>query len=233
MKPLYKSLRESIESGDYFQDSRNWYKYKYIYPFAQRSLVLILSAIIFVIFFGVVLDLYALLPIVSQVNYSIATDYSQNSNAKIIHANRVPNSPLISIADIMLRNYVKNREHYSYSGLKKQFIFVKNNSTRIVFRRFYNSMNIDNPLSPVMRYQKTIQRQAMIISTHHPFAGKSIVKFATIAQSPSRAHIENIVWQATISYEIDKINTASPSGTRFNFTVTDYKLKLLENKNAK
>lgn len=233
MEPLYKSLKEYIETGEYFTDARHWYKYKYIHPFSQRSFIFILSVIICVLFVGVVININSLFPSVIQVKYSISTTTSANKTAQIIRANQIKNDPQSSVTDILIKNYVLSREKYSYSDLKKQFIFVKNNSTRIVFRRFYNFMNIDNPSSPVLKYQKNTKRTAKIISTSYPSKTKAVVKFNSIVQNSAGEITEDIVWQATIDYEIDKINPNLPSGSRFNFTVTDYQLKLIKDRSQK
>ena len=233
MEPLYKSLKEYIETGEYFTDARHWYKYKYIHPFSQRSFIFILSVIICVLFVGVVININSLFPSVIQVKYSISATTSANKTAQIIRANQIKNDPQSSVTDILIKNYVLSREKYSYSDLKKQFIFVKNNSTRIVFRRFYNFMNIDNPSSPVLKYQKNTKRTAKIISTSYPSKTKAVVKFNSIVQNSAGEIAEDIVWQATIDYEIDKINPNLPSGSRFNFTVTDYQLKLIKDRSQK
>ncbi len=233
MEPLYKSLKEYIETGEYFTDARHWYKYKYIHPFSQRSFIFILSVIICVLFVGVVININSLFPSVIQVKYSISATTSANKTAQIIRANQIKNDPQSSVTDILIKNYVLSREKYSYTDLKKQFIFVKNNSTRIVFRRFYNFMNIDNPSSPVLKYQKNTKRTAKIISTSYPSKTKAVVKFNSIVQNSAGEITEDIVWQATIDYEIDKINPNLPSGSRFNFTVTDYQLKLIKDRSQK
>lgn len=233
MEPLYKSLKEYIETGEYFTDARHWYKYKYIHPFSQRSFIFILSVIICVLFVGVVININSLFPSVIQVKYSISATTSANKTAQIIRANQIKNDPQSSVTDILIKNYVLSREKYSYSDLKKQFIFVKNNSTHIVFRRFYNFMNIDNPSSPVLKYQKNTKRTAKIISTSYPSKTKAVVKFNSIVQNSAGEITEDIVWQATIDYEIDKINPNLPSGSRFNFTVTDYQLKLIKDRSQK
>ena len=143
MEPIYKSLQDYIKSGEYFADAKEWYKYKYIHPFSQRSFILILSAVICALFIGVVININSLFPSVIQVKYSITADTSANKSAQITRANQIENSPLASIIDVLIRNYVLKRESYNYDNLKKQFVYIKNNSTRIVFRRFYNYMNID------------------------------------------------------------------------------------------
>jgi len=233
MEPLYKSLKEYIETGEYFADAKYWYKHKYIYPFPQRSFVFILCAIICIAFFGLVININLLFPSVIQVKYSINATTSANKTAQIIRANQIENNPQSSITDILIKDYILNREKYNYSDMMKQFVYVKNNSTRIIFRRFYNLMNLDNPSSPVLRYQKDKKRSIKIISTSYPTTNKAIAVFNSIVQNSAGEISENIVWQATIDYEIDKINPNLPSGSRFNFTVTDYQLKLIEDRSQK
>ncbi|GAB4162936.1 MAG: virB8 family protein [Rickettsiaceae bacterium] len=228
MEPIYSPLQDYIKSGDYFKDAREWYKHKYIHPFSHRSFLLLISIIICALFLGIIINIQNLFPSVIQVKYSITADTSANKSAQIIRADHIENDPLASIADVIVRNYVVNRENYDYDKLKKQFIYVKNNSTRITFRRFYDFMNIDNPSSPVMTYQKRATRTTDIISTTYPSATKALVKFNAIARNTAGEILENTVWQATIDFEIDEINTNLPSGSRFNFTVTDYKLELLK-----
>lgn len=230
MEPLHNSIQEYIKSGNYYTDARAWYRSKYIHPFSHRSFIFMFSVIIFILFLGIVMNIHSLLPLVVQIKYFVNANASSNKVAQILPANGIENDPATSIADIMIKNYVLKREGYNYDNLKKQFVFVKNNSTRIVFRKFYNFMNIDNPSSPVMLYQKSINRTPSIILTKYPSPNVAIVTFNSKAQDSSGNKIEDKVWQATIGYEIDKIDSNLPNNTRFNFTITDYQLKMLKDK---
>lgn len=233
VEPVQESIKELIESGKYYADAKSWYRYKYIQPISQRSYVLLFSSVAIVVFLGIVVNIRGLLPLTVQIKYLINAEASANKTAQILRANQIKGASATSVADILVKNYILKRESYKYEDLKSQFIFVKNNSTRIVFRKFYNFMNIDNPASPVMTYQKSIKRTPKIISTQHPSRNKVIVKFNTTAQDTYGAQIENIVWQATIGYEMDDINPNLPNNTRFNFTITDYQLTMLKNKTIK
>jgi type IV secretion system protein VirB8 len=233
VKPSYTSLKEHIESGQYFVDAKKWYKEKYIEPFTQRSFLFVLTSIILIVLIGIIIHIMSLFPSVTQVKYSVNTRTASDKAAQIIQANQIKGKPLASITDILVKNYVIQREEYNYESLKKQFTFIKNNSTRIAFRRFYNFMNIDNPSSPILKYQKNIKRDATIISTKYPRRNRSIVTFYSKVKNSVGEISEDMVWQATIDYEIDKINLNLPSGSRFNFTVTDYQLKLLQDRSKK
>lgn len=233
MEPLYKSLKTYVESGEYFIDTQNWYKYKYLHPFSHRSFLFILTVTILVLFSSIIINIYNLFPIITPVRYSILTESGENKSAQIINADQIENNPLASIADIMLRKYVIQRETYDYNDLKKQFIYIKNNSTRIVFRRFYNYMNINNTSSPVLLYQKDIKRTVSIISSSFLSDTKTEIKFHSIARNITGDIVEDMIWRAVVDYEIDQIDTNLPPESRFNFAVTDYQVQLLEDKKQK
>jgi len=224
------SVQEYIKSGEYFVDARKWYNSKYIYPLTQRSCLLIVCSIFCVVLLLLVYTIYSLFPIIRQVRYSIKSDNIFQTTANILRANQTQNDPLKSIADIMVRNYVVQRESYNYDTLKQQFTFMQNNSTRVIFRKFFNFMNVDNSLSPVMRYQKSFRRSINILSATYPTEDQCILTFTSTAKSNSGEIIENIVWQVSLDFEIDRINLNLPMDSRFNFAVTNYKLKMIENK---
>lgn len=229
MEPTNRPLREYIESGDYFNDARSWYKHKYIYPFSERSIIALLTMIIFVLFLVVTVNLYKLLPISQKVKYSVTIHNASNKISNIMPAN-VYDDPKKSVSDILLRYYVKQRETYNYDNLKKQFIYIKNNSTRIVAHKFFQSINIDNPTSPILTYQKSKFVTPKIISVSHISPTKAVVKFESTVRDKNEVNIKNYVSDATIEYEIDEITHDMNDGAKFNFTVTDYKLNLIEEK---
>lgn len=232
MVAILDSVQEYIKSGDYFKDARKWYNFKYIYPLSQRSFLLIICVFLSIILVGLVINVYRLFPIINQVRYSLKA-ISYQSSANIIKADFIKSNPLASIADIIVKNYLTHREEYDYDNLKQQFIFIQNNSTRIVFRKFFNFMNIDNPSSPVMRYQKYIRRSINIISTNYTQQDEAVITFNSIAKNTGGEISEDMIWQATINFEIDDLNLNQSPDSRFNFAVTNYRLKLLQDKMSK
>lgn len=227
---LHHSLKEYVESGNYFKDAVKWYESKYLYPFSQRSFVLTLALVVLILLTGVSLYINSLFPLTLQVKYSIQANVAENKAARITRADQIREEALASVTDIMIRNYIHKRESYIFSDLKLQFTYIKNNSTRIMFRRFYNNMSIDNPSSPVLRFRKAGRREITILDTNYPERSKAQVRFASVGINENGELIENIVWLATIGYEIDKIDPNLPPGTRYNFTVTSYEAKLLQDK---
>lgn len=227
-----ESLQSYINSGDYFTDARKWYHDKYTHPLSHRSFVFIFSLTVCILFLGMAANIYILLPVTTQMQLTINTDSTEEQNVQIMRANHIKGEAINSIADTMIRNYVKTRENYRYSNLKNQFIFIQNNSSRLVFRKFYNYMNIDNPSSPIMIYQKNTINNVEIISIENPDPGQAIVNFRSKAHRFSGKLVNDELWQVTVSYEIDQINPSLLSGSRFGFMVTNYQSKLLKNNDA-
>ncbi len=231
MDKVLNSVQEYIKSGQYFVDARKWYSFEYVYPVVHRSLLLLFALIFIPLLVSILINFDSLLPVVRQVRYAIRSEALKN--ATIISANQIKNNPIGSIADIMLRSYITHRESYDYNLLRPQFLYVQNNSTRIIFRQFANFMNIDNADSPVMRYQKALRRTVNILSVNYSKNNEAIAKFVSTVKNTTNEVVENIVWEASIGYEIDPISLRLPPNSRFNFTVTNYKLKLIEDRSKK
>ncbi|KJW05501.1 virB8 family protein [Rickettsia argasii] len=232
MDPLTNAIQEYIKSGEYFIDARKWYNFKYILPLSHRSLLLLICTIFTLLLTLVCININILLPINKKVSYLIKDDAAKQATVTNTKHSTLTN-PYISIANIMLQNYVKQREEYNYNILKEQFTFIKNASTSIVYMQFANFMNIDNPLSPVIRYQKLYRRSINILSINNINYNEAVVTFESLAKNSTDAILENMVWEARIGFIMDSISTNTSPDMPFNFTVTSYKLKLLRNKNQK
>ena len=232
MDPILRSVQDYIKSGEYFRDARKWYLEKYLHPFMHRSLMFVLASMLFVLFSGMIINILTMMPIVQTVRYVILTKDTSQTNAHIIHANQIKNDPRKSIADIMVRNYINKRESYNYDTLKSQLNFIQNTSTKIVLKDFYSGITIDNPNSPVMRYQKYIRRSIQVIDVNYPNKTEATIKFKSTAKDASGQIFEDMAWKANLSFEMDNVDENALANTKFNFIVTDYKVTLVQdNKN--
>ncbi|HJD59067.1 MAG TPA: virB8 family protein [Rickettsia endosymbiont of Omalisus fontisbellaquei] len=232
MDPLTNAIQEYIKSGEYFIDARKWYNFKYILPLSHRSLLLLICTIFTLLFTLICINIDILLPINEKVSYLIKDDAEKQATVTNTKHSSLSN-PYISVANIMLQNYVKQREEYNYDILKEQFTFIKNASTSIVYMQFANFMNIDNSLSPVIRYQKLYRRSINVLSINNINDNEAVVTFESLAKNSTGEILENMVWEARIGFIMDSISTSTSPDMPFNFTVTSYKLKLLRNKNQK
>lgn len=232
MDPVFSAVQEYVKSGEYFSDARKWYSFKYVMPLSSRSLLLLACAIFTLLLTIICINIYVLLPINQKISYLIK--FSTEKQAIITNTKESTLlDPYASVANIMLKNYVLQREKYNYDLLKQQFVFIKNSSTSIVYMQFANFMNIDNPISPVIRYQKLYRRSISITSIQNINNNEVVVTFESLAKNSAEEVLENMLWEAKIGYIMDSIGANLLPNSPFNFTVTSYKLKLLKDKNQK
>lgn len=227
------TLFNHIESGTYFIDARKWYGYKYTDLLVQRtylliSVLIILTAMLITGFF-----LYFLFPLNIETKYLINSNNIFKTTAQVIKADIKGLSPIESISSIMIQNYVQQREQYNFDKLPEQLSFIQNNSNKKVYKNFTNYMDINNALSPVLRYQQMARRSVSILNLKYISDNQVVILFQSKAKTISGEEIESITWQADVNFIIDPISLDAQNQTKFNFTITDYKIKLLEDKTTK
>lgn len=229
MDPVLSAVQEYIKSGKYFIDARKWYSFKYVLPLNNRSLVFLACLTFAMLLTITCISINMLLPVNERISYLIKSSAEKQATINNTKQSAL-RDPYNSVANIMLKNYVKQREEYNYDLLKQQFSFIKNSSTSIIYMQFANFMNIDNPLSPVMRYQKSFRRSINIISIENINNNEATINFESLAKNSAGEILENMLWEAKIGYIMDSIGINLPPDSPFNFTVTSYKLKLLKDK---
>jgi len=228
-----ENLKEYIESKDYFKDARSWYNMKYMAPNTHKVWVFYGFLAVTLVFLSLLVNIQNLLPVKRKLTYavSVVSDVSEGETRAQIYEmgeGEGAGAPYQFIATHLLKNYVIMREDFDYSKLKKQFNYVKKNSTRLIFKRFYNYMSVNNPDSPIMRYQQLAIRKININSIKFAEDGKALVKFASKAKDISGNEFEDLKWEAMIGFNMGEVGRKASTGSRFKFVVTDYKLKLLE-----
>jgi type IV secretory pathway component VirB8 len=179
------------------------------------------------------LAVYRALPIRTVLKYAVGFNgFAADKQITIKSTLNQAPDPLTSIAKVLLKNYVTQIEKYKYSDLKDQITFVNANSSRYVFNQYYNFIGIDNKLSPVIRFQDQAVRSIKVLSVDVSPDLVATIKFRSTAKDFNNAVIENMLWQANVFFKIDPIVMGLANGTKFNFLVTDYKVKLLKNEGA-
>lgn len=233
MNEILRGLREYVNNGEYFTEARKWYNQKYLHPLCYRSMALCAAGLFVMLAIVITMNMQSLFPLVRVLQYSITTGGSGDETALITKAEQIPNNPALSISEILLKDYVIKREEYDYNSLASQMEYVKNTSTRVVYKKFYNYLSIDNPDSPVLRYQKDAKRVITVGSVRFIDDSTAEVHFSSQAKDGANQLFEDMAWVATIDFDSDKIKLHAPNDTPFNFIIMEYKLKLVGDKHAK
>jgi type IV secretion system protein VirB8 len=215
---------------EHFQEAKIWYQEKYLQPLLHRSVLVCVTTILIVILIIMSAQIYKLLPAHIVIDYGIVFDDSNiDRKITITPAKGVEDNIELSIAKILLENYVIEREKYHYSSLKNQIDFVKINSSNKVFTQYYNFISINNGLSPVLHFQDKITRSIEIIYTNFTSDYSAQVQFRSVAKDANQKIVEQTLWQTDINFEIDQVDIKKANGSKFNFKITHYNIKLLNN----
>lgn len=230
MDDVAGSITKQIENGQYFVDARKWYITEYVEPIPYRARLFCIVVLIVCLVGIIAVSIQSILPLEKSLRYAV---FIQNGtvreSAQVIKANSVQNNPLLSIAEIIIRNYVKSYEEYSYSSMEQRNSYIQNTSASMVSKSFTETFSFSNPNSPVLLYQKDIDRHITVKSVKFVDSTHADVSFSSIAHDSRGVAIENMDWEAYIAFNIDQINIKLPANSPFHFIVTDYKTRLVKN----
>ena len=226
------NIKEYIETKEYFSDARNWYNWKYMLPLSHRVWLFCTTFATGLVFLALIININKLLPIKQKLTYGInvvSNIREGETQAQVIEMKGFEgtSAPHKFIASNLINNYVESREDFDYSQIKKQFEYIRATSTRLVFKRYYNYMSVNNPDSPVMRYQQYATRKININGIKFLSDRRVVIKFNSLAKDINGKQFENHLWEAHVSFNMGEVGKRVPTGTKFKFVVTDYKLKLL------
>lgn len=225
-------MRQIVESGEYFKQAKNWYNEIYLLPIVYRSWVFVIFSILFFFSLVLVLNLYMLFPINQQLRYAITVENTSDYTADITAADFYGNDTYKSIAHVFLTSYVKIREGYDYDDLSDRLMFVKNTSTKVIFNQYNDLLSLDNPNSPLLKLQKYAKRSIFVKDIKFISDSEVVVRFNAKSNEDNGKILDDSVWEANISFLMDQIDLKVAENASFNFTVSDYKSKLIKDNNV-
>jgi len=227
---------ESQDSRDeylkkYFADLNVWYNDKYVKPFTHKSYIICFLVYSIVLCIAMSINIYKLFPLGHSIKYLIQLDnYHNNKKIYLVKPKSKHDDYMAFFSKYLVKNYVEQREIYDYIKLKEQILFVKAKSTPQVFNQFYSYLQVDNPNSPILRYEDQVKRFVYHLSNDMTERNNVKMKFRSIVYDAKSNLIENLIWEAQVGFEINTNYFDNETKPTLYFVVTDYKLKLLENK---
>ena len=225
-----KEIIASIESGEFFQNSKDWYAKKYIANFTTLFYIIVLFITVaifaFLIFKTSTFD-YVLKKYPFPVFFSDEVHYFP----KIKSVKYEDKNADISIARYLIAQYIQQRESYLFSDLtyermNKKLSFIEMLSSYRVFNEFFENFDIqDNPDSPILKYKFNTERIIKIKSITFPSDVKlpdtAEVIYEAIEKTNDTKKVTN--WLLSIAFvmtEIDK--KVLEKKVPFKFTVIKY-----------
>jgi type IV secretory pathway component VirB8 len=252
-----KTIEDSLESGAYFADSRQWYSEIYHTPIAQRSyyiMVILLSLLNGYLAIQSFLEVFPIRVIVPFVTYSnnlweeipriqrITTDTSEDKN--------------VAVMKFLIANYVKNRESYDLPQFELRYRNIWSQSTKEVFDEYKKQIDAANPYSLYQLHTNRARRSIDIDSLEYDRNKDEFVAHvnfeASVISLSNNEETGHSRWRADLSYKytnfvVDQSLDSRSSVARFfgltgdslrasgekrkvvpmTFIVSDYKVKEL------
>jgi type IV secretory pathway component VirB8 len=163
-KENYREIAEKVESGEYFNDARNWYMRKYIYNFIERTYILvILFCLVFLIY---MVNVYkqAIQPIRKSLPIQVNISDSADFNTRITYLGNAEKN--FDINKVFIKyfseRFTEAIESYDY---RKDFKKLKTNKNIIeglanaeILGYYLDKISIRNDDSLIMKYKRDFFR---------------------------------------------------------------------------
>ena len=169
----FEFVKSAVSDGSYFKDSLNWYFFRYVNPFCERTILTLCSIVAAVIFFFLIQMIRGAFPLVEQV--PIIVSAKDQTRTLPVLVNIKPKSSVKkesnawksytetaetvdeAVIKYLLSLYVQNREGYDFSkaeisDVNKKYNYIKNNSSTLEYKEFQIVMSKDNPESPLNQF---------------------------------------------------------------------------------
>ena len=230
MEEANRSIAESLQNGQYYVDAKNWYLYKYINPFVERNIVILLASFLVMAILIACIFYQSMMDTNPQVDFISKSNDITKNYVVINSLGSKSEDPQLLIEKYMTRTYIKKREEYDYNLVDEQLKFVKNSSSEKVNQVFEYLMGINNPDSPLLLFQKINTRTIEIISMDQDPSEKNtyLIKFNATVASQKDSSREKSSWIAKITYTMSTINQLIADEKKvLDYKVVDYVVQKL------
>lgn len=231
-KEYSQFIKESVYDGSYFQDAREWYISRYVYPMCERTILFFMALISGFVAYVMYITIINALPIKQSVPIAIRPK-NQALYFPVIK-NLRDSVDLQTVDESVIKYlaiaYLKKREEYNFrkldiKSLNYRFDYIKNSSSIQEYKNFQDFLNKDNPDSPIIYFGYDFQRLVNVESVTF----KRIVddtwsdelRSALINQTPTQLDIRYVI--------VKKVNSNTTSTekylTRINFKFSGIDVK--------
>lgn len=234
---INKDIAEKIRDGSYYNDALEWYMRKYIYPISERTLMIMITAVVAVIFLLSASNIKSLITENPSIPFPIKVEDSVDHFSYIKPLAKPSESTQEAVARYLVEDYLMTREEYipedvRNNKLKYKLKKIKSSSSKQVLEEYKNYMSELNPYSPIVRYGDSTTRNITIKSFKFlgsdATSGKAVVTFEAETQKDGEEAKSKSLWEATVLFRLPDIETVARTGSPLRFLVKYYKAKLVK-----
>ena len=220
---MNENIVHEIKSGEYFKESYRWYFAKYVDDDIHQSWLMVSCIVMWLLAILCFFLSYSLIKSDNNVNYMLPANYDIfNKDIKNIQCGDYGIKK--SLTEILIHNYIIQREKYNSKNLITQYNYIKNSSNELVFSKFKEYMNLLNPISPIKLYNNNI-RQINIKKSHIDYDNNTaVIIFNSKAFDNTGSIFEDTDWQANVKF-LSNINNIE--STNYLINIVGYELKVI------
>ena len=226
MKDFYDDIAEKIDSEEYFEDAKELYMQKYMYPVIERSFFILITVISLLISVVSVYVLIDFLPLRNPIPMAIGIPDSSKEFATIKYlgsADKKSEETKGASNNIIIKylseKYVKSQEAYDYINnftlLDRNYNFINQFSSDEIVKKYKYSISIRNPNSIMLKYKQHTSRKIEI-------DGNSTIILKDNSQENSEKYVVFIDFYATETNKHAQKTTKWKSIINLNFKDISY-----------
>lgn len=178
-----KKIAESIRSGKYYQEARQWYGALYIGPISERTFFLIVAILSAFVAFAGIMAALSLTPLTTKPAIVVPADPRAEDIVLSLIPLRKPGDDLDeSLRNFFVTQYVQSREGYEVNAYTRNANFIRAQSDEATYNEYAATYLASNPHSPAAALGVNGLRIATIKSVSISGRGKTgsaKVKFST------------------------------------------------------
>lgn len=178
-------IKSSVKDGSYFKDGLNWYFFRYVNPFCDRTILTLASILSVIVCYCLFVLIEGAFPLVQKNPIFIPARDESLYFPNLIPLKPHPKGvgaekydPTIqtvdeAVAKYLLSIYIKDREGYDYSkseieDVNNKFNHIRNTSSDQQYREFQLYMSKDNPDSPIHNFGLDVAKNIEITGVTFP-----------------------------------------------------------------
>ena len=246
-KEYNQFIKETVTDGSYFEDAKDWYIFRYVYPICERTILFFIAIFASFIAYILIVTIIESLPMKQDVAIMIRPkDQSRylpviKSLKDSIELRNIDEA----VTKYLLVNYIQKREGFDFrqnnlEDLNDQLNYIKNNSSIQEYKKFQRFLSKSNKNSPINYFGKDFQRivdiesvsfvrdQDNFVNKARDFIEVKIpkevkIKYRIITKINSK-NVLSKKYLVKIKFKFSGINTNKTSKSKLDFIVNEYKI---------
>lgn len=162
----YHQIAQSIENGNFFEESKKWYRALYLSILTDRCFYIVVTIIATLAALFAIFGFLKLLPISPAEPLLFPMKNTIRDTPMMSRLREDIYEPVnLSLARYHANAFVKKREDYSFERVQSRFRFLKGYSDKATMQAYSKYINPASPRSPINKYQKNVTRDVIITNT--------------------------------------------------------------------